>query len=176
MYLKSEELCKAIRQGKDVTENLAQIEPQLKHYYKERRKALQENRFQCANDSILHAWDALYDVSASVRRHWDMVYPLLTTPEGKYGAVLRFVNTRARFLGIPHTQSVRILRKIGWTSADIMAAYLWNRFRCDELTLSPDAVAEAVQEDMDTALRLMEKKGYDLFSNEIGRASCRERV
>ena len=68
-----------------------------------------------------------------------MVYPLLTTPEGKYGAVLRFVNTRARFLGIPHTQSVRILRKIGWTSADIMAAYLWNRFRCDELTLSPDA-------------------------------------
>lgn len=165
MYLKSEELCKAIRQGKDVTENLAQIEPQLKHYYKERRKALQENRFQCANDSILHAWDALYDVSASVRRHWDMVYPLLTTPEGKYGAVLRFVNTRERFLGIPHTQSVRILRKIGWTSADIMAAYLWNRCRCDELTLSPDAVAEAVQEDMDTALRLMEKKGYDLFSN-----------
>ena len=71
MYLKSEELCKAIRQGKDVTENLAQIEPQLKHYYKERRKALQENRFQCANDSILHACDALYDVSASVRRHWD---------------------------------------------------------------------------------------------------------
>lgn len=41
MYLKSEEICKAIRQGKDVAENLAQIEPQLKHYYKERRKALQ---------------------------------------------------------------------------------------------------------------------------------------
>lgn len=46
-----------------------------------------------------------------------------------------------------------------------MAAYLWNRFRCDELTLSPDAVAEAVQDDMATALRLMEKRGYDLFSN-----------
>ena len=107
MYLKSEELCKAIRQGKDVTENLAQIEPQLKHYYKERRKALQENRFQCANDSILHACDALYDVSASVRRHWDTVYPLLTTPEGKYGAVLRFVNTRARFLDMWNTQKSR---------------------------------------------------------------------
>lgn len=39
-----------------------------------------------------------------------------------------------------------------------MAAYLWNRFRCDELTLSPDAVAEAVQDDMATTLRLMEKK------------------
>ncbi len=33
------------------------------------------------------------------------------------------------------------------------------------LRYPPDAVAEAVQEDMDTALRLMEKKGYDLFSN-----------
>ena len=59
MYLKTEEICKAIRQGNDVTENIAQIEPQLKHYYKERRKALQESSFNCANDSILHAWDAL---------------------------------------------------------------------------------------------------------------------
>ena len=80
---------------------------------------------------------------------------------GRFSALL----IRERFLGIPHTESVRILRKIGWTSADIMAAYLWNRFRCDELTLSPDVVAEAVQDDMATALRLMEKKGYDLFSN-----------
>ena len=31
MYLKTEEICKAIRQGNDVTENIAQIEPQLKH-------------------------------------------------------------------------------------------------------------------------------------------------
>ncbi len=30
MYLKTEGICKAIRQGKDVMENLAQIEPQLK--------------------------------------------------------------------------------------------------------------------------------------------------
>lgn len=85
MYLKTEEICKAIRQENDVTENIAQIEPQLKHYYKERRKALQESSFNCANDSILHAWDALYDVSASVRKHWDTVYPILEKPEGRYG-------------------------------------------------------------------------------------------
>ena len=97
MYLKTEEICKAIRQGNDVTENIAQIEPQLKHYYKERRKALQESSFNCANDSILHAWDALYDVSASVRKHWDTVYPILEKPEGRYGAVLRFINTREIF-------------------------------------------------------------------------------
>ena len=81
MYLKSEEICEAIRLGKDVTEDVAQIEPQLKHHYKERRKELQENKSNCAYDSILHAWDALYDVSASVRKHWDTVYLLLETPE-----------------------------------------------------------------------------------------------
>ena len=154
MYLNTEEIGKAIRQGNDVTENIAQIEPQLKHYYKERRKALQESSFNC----VLHTWDALHDVSASIGKHWDTVYPILEKPEGRYGAVLRFINTREIFWGILHTESVRVLRKIGWTVAVIMVAYLWNRFRCDELTLSSDVVAEAVQDDMATALRLMEKK------------------
>lgn len=58
-----------------------------------------------------------------------------------------------------------MLRKIGWTRTDIMAAYLQNRCGNSWLTLSSDAVTEAVWEDMDTALCLMEKKGYDLFTN-----------
>ncbi len=164
MYLKSEEICKAIRQGKDVTKDVAQIEPQLKKYYKERRKIMPE-RFGFAWDNKLYAQDALYGVSASVRNYWETVYPLFEKPEAKYGAVPRFVNAQEKFLGIPHTEGARMLRKIGWTPADIMAAYLQNRCGNSWLTLSPDAVAEAVREDMDMALRLMEKKGYDLFTN-----------
>jgi len=164
MYLKSEEICEAIRQGKDVTKDVAEIEPQLERYYKERRKMMPE-RFGFAWDNKVYAQDALYDVSASVKKHWDTIYPLFEKPEGRYGAVPRFVNAREKFLGIPHTESVRILRKIGWTPADIMAAYLQNRCGNSWLTLSPDAVAEAVREDMDTALGLLEKKGYSLFQN-----------
>lgn len=167
MYLKVEEICEAIRQGKDVTENIAKIEPQLKHYYKERRKTLRENAvYSCfANDNLLHACDALYDVSVSVKKHWDTVYPLIEKPEGKYQALLRFVNVREKFLGIPHMESICTLKEIGWTPADIMAAYLYNRHSNSTLTLSPDVVAEAVREDMDTAVLLMEKKGYGLFTN-----------
>lgn len=32
MYLKSEEICKVIRQGKDVTKDVVEIEPQLKEF------------------------------------------------------------------------------------------------------------------------------------------------
>lgn len=167
MYIKAEEICRAIRQGKDVTEDVSQIEPRLKHYYKERRKTLREDThcFDFAHDNLLRAWDALYDVSASVKNHWDTVYPLFGKPEGRYQAALRFVNVREKFLGIPHTESIRILKEIGWTSADIMAAYLYNRHDTSTLTLSPDVVAEAVREDMDTAMLLMEKSGYDMYKN-----------
>ncbi len=167
MYLELENICQAIRQGKDVTENVARIEPELKKYYKERRKTMLENSCysEFSYDSKLYAQDALYDVSPSVKKYWETVYSLFKKPEGRYGAVPRFVNAREKFLGIPHTESVRILRKIGWTPADIMAAYLQNRCGVSRLTLSPDAVADAAGEDMDTALRLMEKKGYDLFQN-----------
>jgi len=150
-----------------VAEDVALLEPQLKEYYKKRRKTMLENpaysEFAC--DELLHAWDALYDVSVSVKKYWDTVYPLFAKPEGKYGALLRFVNVREKFLGVPHQDSIQILKTIGWTPADIMAAYLWNRCGTSKLVLSPDVVADAVREDMDTALRLMEKKGQDLFSN-----------
>jgi len=167
MYVKSEELCKAIREGRDVRGDVALLEPQLKGHYRKRRKTMLEKPAYCefAYDSLLYAWDALYDVSASVKKYWDTVYPLFKKPEGKYGAALRFVNVREKFLGVPHRDSIRILRTIGWTPADIMAAYLQNRCETSTLALSPDVVADAVREDMDTALRLMEKEGYNLFSN-----------
>lgn len=167
MYLKSEELCRAIREERDVAGDVALLEPQLKGHYRKRRKTMLENPAysEFAHDSLLYAWDALYDVSTSVKKYWDTVYPLFKIPEGKYGALLRFVNMREKFLGIPHKDSIRILRTIGWTPADIMAAYLWNRCGTSTLTLSPDVVADAVREDMDTALRLMDKEGYSLFSS-----------
>jgi len=167
MYVKSEELCRALREGKDVTEDVALLELQLKGHYGKRRKTMLEKPVysEFANDNLLYAWDALYDVSTSVKKYWDTLYPLFKRPEGKYAALLRFVNVREKFLGIPHRDSIRILRAIGWTPADIMAAYLWNRCGISRLALSPDVVAEAVWEDMDAALRLMEKDGYDLFSS-----------
>ena len=168
MYLKSEELCRAIREGRDVAEDAALLEPQLKNHYRKRRKTMLENPAysEFAYDNLLYAWDALYDVSACVKKYWDTVYPLFKRPEGKYGALLRFVNMREKFLGIPHRDSIRILRTIGWTPADIMAAYLWNRYGTSTLTLSPDVVADAVREDTDTALRLLEKDGCGLFSGD----------
>ncbi len=167
MYLKSEELCKAIQQGRDVAKEVTLLEPQLEGHYRKRRKTMLEKPAysEFAYDHRLYAWDALYDMSVSVKKYWDTVYPLFTKPEGKYGALLRFVNVQEKFLGIPQGDSVRILKTIGWTPADIMAAYLWNRCGTSKLALSPDVVADAAREDMDTALRLMEKKGYDLFSN-----------
>lgn len=36
-YTRAYKLCKAIREGKDVTEDIAKIEPYLKYYCKERR-------------------------------------------------------------------------------------------------------------------------------------------
>lgn len=162
IYFKAKEICTAIRQGKDVTKEIAQIEPQLKHYYEERRKTMQENYYY-QYDDISYPWDALYDVSSIVKKHWDCVYQLIEISEGRYQAVLRFINAREEFLGIPHTESIHILKRIGWTPADIMAAYLYNRHDRSELAMSPDIVAEAVREDMDTAVLLMEKKGYNLF-------------
>jgi len=72
MYLKSEELCRAIREGKDVTEDVALLELQLKGHYGKRRKTMLEKPAysEFANDNLLYAWDALYDVSSSVKKYW----------------------------------------------------------------------------------------------------------
>lgn len=169
MYLRSEQICKDIRMGKDVTGDVARIEPELKRYYKKRRKEIQdEKHYYLAYSYLIYAQDALYDVSPSVKAYWDTVYPLIKSQAGKYSALLRFVDAREKFLGRPHTESVRILRNAGWTAADVMAAFLCNRDDCNQLTLSPDAVAEAAGEDMDTALFLLERKKTDLFANGYG--------
>ncbi len=58
------------------------------------------------------------------------------------------------------------MKEIGWTPTDIMATYLDGRFGDRLFPLSPDVVAKAVQEDMDTAVHLMEWEGHDgLFTH-----------
>ena len=164
-YMRAYKLCKAIREGKDVTEDIAKIEPYLKYYCKERRETMQEH---CCFEfeEFINPQDALYDISPAMKKYWDSVYPLLEIPESKYKALLRFVNAYQRCLGIPHTESIHILREIGWTPTDIMATYLKGRFGGRIFPLSPDVVAKAVQEDMDTAIHLMERKGHDgLFTH-----------
>ena len=96
-----------------------------------------------------------------MKKYWDSVYPLLEIPESKYKALLRFVNAYQRCLGISHTESIHILKEIGWTPTDIIATYLKGRFGGRIFPLSPDVVAKAVQEDMDTAIHLMERKDHD---------------
>lgn len=164
-YLRAEELCKAIRQGNDVAENISKIEPYLKNYYKERRTLLPEHNCFWF-DEFVHPQDALYDISPAVKEYWDNVYRLLEIPESKYLAILRFVNAYQKYLGIPHAESIHILKKIGWIPTDIMATYLRGRFGGHIFPLSPDVVAKAVQEDMDTAVHLMEREGHDdLFTH-----------
>lgn len=53
--------------------------------------------FGFAWDNKLYAQDALYGVSASIKNYWEIVYPLFEKPEGKYGAVPRFVNVQKKF-------------------------------------------------------------------------------
>lgn len=164
MYTDMKQVCDDIRQGKDITDKAAKLEAELTHYCRRMRKDIQdEKQFFLAVDYLTHAEDALYDVSPNVRDYWDTVYPLIQSQEGKYTALLRFVNAREEYLGIPHTDSVRILRKAGWSAADVMVSYINNRQGSNKLTLSADAVAEAVREDMDTALILLERKGAELF-------------
>ena len=165
-YLSAEQICKNIRLGKDVTDDVARLEPDLTHYCRTMRKDIQdEAKFYLSVDYLTSIEDALYDVSPHVKAYWDTVYPLIQSQGGKYTALLRFVNAREDFLGIPHTDSVRILRNAGWSAADVMAAFLTSRHCSHKLTLSPDAAAEAVREDMDTALLLLERKRTDLFEN-----------
>lgn len=163
MYFKAEKICETLKQEKDVTADINEIESELKTYYKKRKKALKNDKYSLAYDGQFYAQDALYDVSVSVKSYWDNVYPFINTTKGKYMALLRFVNAREKFLGITHTESVHILKSIGWTPADIMGAYLDNRQDCSILTLSPDVVVDAVHEDMDTALCLLEGNDCNLF-------------
>lgn len=161
-YLKAKEICEEIRQGKDVAKEIAKIEPWLKNYYKECRETWQKEYYFLL-DEVVHSWDALYDVSKVVKEHWDTIYPNFAKPESRYQAVIRFANAREKFLGIPHTESIDVLKEIGWTSIDIMAAYVNNHYLNSTflLSFSPDAVAKAAREDMDAAVRLMEKEGHD---------------
>ncbi len=166
MYTQCEQILKDFRMGKDVTDAAAQLEPALKQYYKKRRKIIQENTdYGLAYDFLLHPQDALYDISPTVKNYWDTIYPLMQSQNGKYSALLRFVDAREKYLGASHTDSVRILFAAGWTPADVMAAYLENRHGFNTLTLSPDAAAEAAKADMDTALRLLARKKTSLFEN-----------
>lgn len=164
-YSRAVKLCKAIREGKNVAEDIAKIEPYLKNYCKERRETMQE-QLCFRTEDFVNPQDALYEISPAMKKYWDSVYPLLETPESKYMALLRFVNAYQKCLGIPHTESIHILKEIGWTPTDIMATYLDGRLGDRLFPLSPDVVAKAVQEDMDTAVHLMEREGHDgLFTH-----------
>ena len=166
MYNQCEQILKDFRIGKDITDAAAQLEPELKRYYKKRRTSILERaNFYQAYDFLIHPQDALYDISPTVKDYWDTVYPLIESQDGKYTALLRFVDAREKYLGASHTDSIQILFTAGWTPADVMAAYLQNRHGFNTLTLSPDAAAEAANADMDTALRLLARKKTDLFNN-----------
>ena len=119
--MKSEEICGAICRGEDVSERVSQIEWQLKGHYKKQKQEMRAGeQYSFAYDQRVHAWDALYDVSPSVRAYWDSIYPHIQTPKGRYSALLRFVCSREQFLNIPQTESVRLLRTLGWTPGDVM--------------------------------------------------------
>ena len=81
-------------------------------------------------------------------------------------ALLRFCQCLPKMFGNSPYGKHSILKEIGWTPTDIMATYLDGRFGDRLFPLSPDVVAKAVQEDMDTAVHLMEREGHDgLFTH-----------
>ena len=164
-YEASVQITEAIKRGEDVSERVAQLEGELKGFYKRERFV----------SDLTYVQDALYEVSASVRRYWQRAYDLLAQPEARYEALLRFVGAREMYLGAPHEESVRLLKTIGWTNADVLAAYLYNRCASSRLRLSPDAVAEAAREDQGTARRLLAGEGYDELFPAYGKGynACR---
>lgn len=149
-------ICEAIKRGEDVTDAAAEIEPKIKRFCEIRNDNILE---KCAE--ILDSVDALYDVSASVKRYWNTIYPTITDIEYKYQKLIRFVNTCEQLLGMSHTESVHKMKECGWTARDIMAAYIHSRVAATQLRLSPDVAAEAAKEDWDTALQLLEGKDYE---------------
>lgn len=151
LYEASVQITEALKRGEDVTALLAPLEGELKGFYKRERFV----------SDLTYVQDALYEVSASVRRYWQRAYDLLAQPEARYEALLRFIGAREMYLGAPHEESVRLLKTIGWTNADVLAAYLYDRCASSRLRLSPDAAAEAAREDQETALRLLAGEGYD---------------
>ncbi len=151
-------ICQAISRGEEVREEVAKIEPMLKRFCEKR-----ETVYGYRGSEFLCDEDALYEVSPSVKAYWNTAYDRLQDPQDRYEALLRFVNARERCLGAAHTESIRILRKCGWTAADVMASYIHNRVKTGKLLLSPDVAAEAAKEDWNTALQLLEGKNYDIF-------------
>ena len=150
-----EAICEAMKKGEDVTEAVAEIEPAIKHFCETRNANILEKHIE-----MLDSVDALYDVSASVKQYWNTLYPTFTDVEYKYNKLIRFINACERFLGMSHTESVQKMKACGWTTTDIMAAYIHSRVAATQLRLSPDVAAAAAKEDWDTALQLLEGKGY----------------
>lgn len=161
LYDMAVRICVAAGRGEDITALAAQIEPELKRFHK---------REHISGMNLCYPQDALWDVSAGIRRYWDHAYETFERPEDRYEALIRFVNAREKYLGAPHEDSVRRLRGAGWTPADIMAAYLHQRCGCSMLPpLSPDVVAHAAREDMDTARLLLNGDKYDQFFPSYGK-------
>lgn len=149
-------ICQAIKNGEDVTTAVANLEPKLKQFCLRRDNPFNGKESLCVED-------ILYEFSPSMKTYWNTIYDTFQSPEDKYQSLLRFVNAREKYLGITHTESVRILRECGWTAADVMAAYIHNRVCTSRLLLSPDVAMEAAKEDWDTALQFLEGKNYDVF-------------
>ena len=86
-YEASVQITEAIKRGEDVSERVAQLEGELKGFYKRERFV----------SDLTYVQDALYEVSASVRRYWQRAYDLLAQPEARYEALLRFVGAREMY-------------------------------------------------------------------------------
>lgn len=150
------EICSAIKGGEDVIETVAKIEPRLKRFCERR-----ETVHPFSGSDFLCEEDALYEISPSVKAYWNTVYDRLQM-QGRYEALLRFVNAREQYIGAPQAESVHILMECGWTAEDVMAAYIHSRVRTGWTLLSPDVAEEAAKADWDTALQLLEGKDYDI--------------
>jgi|GEM_PF-5024600 len=77
LYDMAVRICEAAGRGEDIAELAAQIEPGLKRFHK---------REHISGMNLCYPQDALWDVSAGIRRYWDHAYETFERPGSSIAA------------------------------------------------------------------------------------------
>ncbi len=110
----------------------------------------------------------LIEISKPVEQYWRTKYTKYTSLTKKLEDVSNFLTVRKGWLDISHADSVMLLRQLGWQPADIMLTYVYSSVRNYVGELSPDCVITSVDDDHETAEKLMDNGNYkEYFSDTM---------
>ncbi|MDR1275194.1 MAG: DUF4132 domain-containing protein [Candidatus Accumulibacter sp.] len=149
------------------SETMAALEQKLPAFFARIDRAYEEKdeEQKRLSEKVYHAitYGVLYDYSPAVQKRWKDIYRGCQWPEGRVHAFMSFVASREAWLGIPQTESARILLELGWQCGDAFMAYLLGCTRSYAPDVSIEVVASLVKENEAAALAFLEPKNYRDF-------------